>query len=158
MEDEIKKEDLALTPNNMVQGLEGFDNSSKVKTNIITTITDEKKLFNLETRCDERLNDCVGEKIRVVDMLCKVIEKPLDEPIINEETGEIEKDREYKMITILIDETGKSYVTASKTFFFNWKKLCQLWGEAKIKDGVDIEITKVQVKNSGNKALSFELV
>lgn len=146
--------------NNQVQGLEGFktNTNSKTKINVITTITDEKQLFNLENKVDYKLNDCVGEKIRVKDMLCKIIEKPLDEPIYNEETGEILKDKEFQMITILVDDEGKSYVTASKTFFFAFKKLCQYYTEETIKEGIDIMIIKTNVKDSNNKALNFELV
>lgn len=155
---EENKETMSLSTDSNVKGLEGFNSNSNSKTNIITTITDEKILFNLETKCDERLNECVGEKIRVVDMCCKIIEKKLKEPITDENTGEIIKDKEYKIITILLDENGKSYVTASKTFFFNWKKLCQMKGEAKIKEGVDIRIVRIPVKNSPNQALSFELI
>lgn len=152
MEDEKKEQGMT------VQGVEGFVTNSNVQQQIITTITDNKILFNLENNCDERLNDCVGEKIRVVDMLCKVIEKPMKEPIIDDESGEIIKDKEFKMITILIDDNGKSYVTASKTFFFAWKKYCSMFGELGVKNGVGIKIINVPVKNSNNKALSFELV
>lgn len=137
---------------------ESFTSNSKTRQNIITNITDNKTLFNLESNCDVKLNDCVGETIEVTGFLCKVIEKEMKEPIIDEESGEIIKDREYKMITILLDRQGKSYVTASKPFFFAWKKYCMMFREESVENGVVIKIINTAVKNSNNKALGFELV
>lgn len=135
-----------------------FTSNSKTKQSVITNIVDNKTLFNLESNCDAKINDCVGETIEVTGFLCKVIEKEMEEPIIDEESGEIIKDTEYKMITILIDRQGKSYVTASKPFFFAWKKYCMVFGEETIENGVVIKIINTPVKNSNNKALGFELV
>lgn len=137
---------------------ESFTSNSKTRQNIITNITDNKTLFNLESNCDVKLNDCIGETIEVTNFLCKVIEKEMKEPVLDEETGEIIKDTEYKMITILIDRQGKSYVTASKPFFFTWKKYCMMFGEDRVENGVLIKIINTPVKNSNNKALGFELV
>lgn len=141
----------------IVQGIEGFKNNSQTKKSIITSVENQKTLFNLDTTCDNLLNNCIGEKIRIVDFVCKIYEKPLKEPIINEETGEI-KETEYSMSTILIDEHHKSYVTGSKSFFFQFKKLCEIYTLEEIKQGIDIEIINVPVKNSNNKALGFKLV
>lgn len=143
----------------VVSGMEEMQNQNQnSKQKIFTSITNEKTLFNLDTHCDFKINDVVGSKIVIKDFLCKVIEKKLKEPIINEETGEI-KENEYTMITILLDEEGKSYVTASKSFYFQFKKLCQyLRSEEKLKEGIAIKIINVPVKNSSNKALGFELV
>lgn len=137
-------------------GMQTQNLNSKQK--IFTSITDEKILFNLDSHCDFKINDIVGSKIIIKDFLCKIIEKKLKEPVKNEETGEI-KESEYTMITILLDEEGKSYVTASKSFYFQFKKLCQyLRSEEKLKEGIPIKIINVPVKNSTNKALGFELV
>lgn len=143
----------------VVSGMEEMQNQNQnSKQKIFTSITNEKTLFNLDTHCDFKINDVVGSKIVIKDFLCKVIEKKLKEPIRNEETGEI-KENEYTMITILLDEEGKSYVTASKSFYFQFKKLCQyLRSEEKLKEGIAIKIINVPVKNSSNKALGFELV
>ena len=81
----------------------------------------------------------------------------MKEPIVDEETGEIIKDKEYKRVTILIDDKGKSYVTASKMFNIQFLKLISVMGEIG-EDGVIIKIKNVAVKNSSNKALGFELV
>lgn len=142
----------------MVSGTEGFMNNSNAKQQLITTITDPKIIFNLEGKCDHKLNDCIDKRIIVTDMLCKIIEKPLKEPIVDKETGEILETTEYKMITILIDDNNESYVTASKIFYFQWKKFCMMFPDHVIKNGVEIKIINVPVKNSGNKALGFELV
>lgn len=124
---------------------------------VFTSIKDQKKIFNLDNNCDFKLNDCKGETLRVKDVLVKIIETPLDEPKVNDETGEI-IDSEYKKITILIDEQGKSYVTASKMFTNQIIRYIQMFGlESITKDGLEIKIIERPVKNSSNKALGFEL-
>ena len=129
---------------------------SEVKT--FTTIEDVKTIFNLQNECDEKLNDCVGEKLRIKDVLIKVIERDLEEPEVDSETGEVIRDKEYSKICILIDEAGKSYVTASKMFTNRMIQMIEMFGIPKIKEGIEIEITKVSVKNSPNKALSFDII
>ncbi len=124
---------------------------------VFTSIKDPKKIFNLDNNCDFKLNDCKGETLRVKDVLVKIIETPLDEPKVNDETGEI-IDSEYKKITILIDDQGKSYVTASKMFTNQILRYIQMFGlESITKDGLEIKIIERPVKNSSNKALGFEL-
>lgn len=135
-----------------------ISNITKSKSRVFTTITDEKMLFNLESNCDNKINDCVGETIRVKDIYIKLIETPLDEVKVNEETGEV-IDTEFKKITILVDDDNKSYVTASKMFANQFIKYIQMCGLEKIEtEGLDIKIIKRNVKNSSNQALGFELV
>lgn len=143
----------------IVSDFSQMQRNSNTKRKIYTTIEDQKIIFNLETACDYKINDCKGEKIRIVDLLIKVNEKDLDEPVINEETGEIIKDKERSMVTILIDEAGKSYVTASKMFTIQMMNYVSMFGLDNIKqNGLDIEIIERAVKNSSNKALGFKLV
>lgn len=130
--------------------------SGKSVTKAFTNITDGKMLFNLENNVDNKINDCVGETIRVVNYLIKLITTPL-EPQVNEETGELEEKFENKRITILVDDQGKSYVTASKMFGYDFTKLIAT-GIFSSEEYVDIKINKKSVKNSSNQALSFELV
>ena len=140
-----------------VNDLNNVMNIGKSKVNCFTTLDDTKKIFNLENSCDAKINDCKGEMIRVKDVLIKVIERDLEEPIVNEETGEIQ-DKEYKKICILIDEAGKSYVTASKMFTNRMLRYLDMFGIDEVKKGLDIKIVEVSVKGSSNKALSFEVV
>ena len=132
--------------------------ASRSKTNVFTTITDSKTIFNLENTCDYKINDCKGEVIRVKDVLIKVIETPLAEPEVNEETGEIIRDTEYKKVCILIDDNGKSYVTGSKMFTNQMIRYINMFGVEEIENGLEIRVVERAVKNSGNKALGFELV
>lgn len=131
--------------------------SSRSKTNVFTTITDSKVIFNLENTCDYKINDCKGEVIRVKDVLIKVIETPLAEPEVNEETGEI-KDKEYKKVCILIDDQGKTYVTGSKMFTNQMMRYISMFGVTPIEEGLEIRIVERAIKNSSNKSLGFELV
>lgn len=135
----------------------GVNKIGRSNQQVFTSIKDPKKIFNLESSCDFKLNDCKGELIRVKDVLVKIIETPLEEPKVNDETGDI-IDAEYKKITILIDDKGKSYVTASKMFTNQLLRYIQMFGlESITKDGLEIKITERAVKNSSNKALGFEL-
>ena len=80
------------------------------------------------------------------------------EPEVNEETGEIIRDTEYKKVCILIDDNGKSYVTGSKMFTNQMIRYINMFGVEEIENGLEIRVVERAVKNSGNKALGFELV
>lgn len=151
MENEEVKEEMAVTT---VQDLSGLTKSTNTKAQVFTNITDNKKIFNLENKVDELLNDCEGELIRVKEVLIKKYEKPMKEPMVDEETGEILKDKEYSMCCILIDTEGKSYATGSKVFTIQMMRYIQMFG---LNEPVEIKIVKNK-QNSGNKALGFELV
>lgn len=131
--------------------------SGRSNTKVFTTIEDKKVVFNLENSCDYKINDCKGEVIRIKDILIKIIETPLAEPEINEETGEVIKDKEYKKVCILIDDQNKSYVTGSKMFTSQMIRYIGLFGIEAI-HGLEIKIIERAIKNSSNKALGFELV
>lgn len=141
-----------------VMSFEEMRNNSNTNCQIYTNITDKKKLFNLESKVDNLLNDCEGEMIRVKGVLLKIYKKPMKEPIINEETGEIEKDTETTMSCVLLDDNGKSYATGSKMFAIQLMRYIQNWGMAEFEDGLEIKIVKNKMSNSNNKALGFELV
>lgn len=149
----VKETSLMIKDFNQMEGV-----ASRSKTNVFTTITDSKTIFNLENTCDYKINDCKGEVIRVKDVLIKVIETPLAEPEVNEETGEIIRDTEYKKVCILIDDNGKSYVTGSKMFTNQMIRYINMFGIEEIENGLEIRVVERAVKNSGNKALGFELV
>lgn len=139
--------------------LESFDNNlvqaTKTNKRIQSTIEDPKILFNLEDHIDFKLNDMEGKEINVVNVVVKTYEKEIPEKV-NEFTGEIET-KERSMVTILIDDTNTSYVTASKLFGMRIIQLVQFYGTEKIHQGVKIRITKTSHKN-GNKKLGFEIV
>lgn len=139
-----------------------FSNSrrnSDVDVTTFSNIKDKKKLFNLQSHVDTMINDCVGESIRVKEVLIRKFEKPLKEPVIDEETGEILKDKEINYSCVLIDDNGKSYATGSKTFIINLMTyLGDFEGSKELDKGIDIKIVKVSVPNSPNKALGFELI
>lgn len=145
--------------NYQVIGFDQIGENSTTKTELITNITDQKKIFNLENKVDCMLNDCEGESIRVKEVLIKRYEKPLAEPVINEETGEIIKDKEYSMSCVLVDDNGKSYATGSKVFIIQLTRYLQLKGRMQDKsETFDIKIIKKKFGDKGNKALSFELI
>ena len=141
-----------------VMSFEEMRNNSNTNCQIYTNITDKKKLFNLESKVDNLLNDCEGEMIRVKGVLLKIYKKPMKEPIINVETGEIEKDTETTMSCVLLDDNGKSYATGSKMFAIQLMRYIQNWGMAEFEEGLEIKIVKNKMSNSNNKALGFELV
>ena len=134
-------------------------NASKVKVFTSLDVSDTKAIFNLENKeADFKINDCVGQSIRMVDVYIKTFERKMKEPEVDEETGEIVKDTEYKKVCVIIDDQGKSYVTASKIFTMEMMNYLALFGIDKIHEGVEIRFINKAIKNSNNKALGFELL
>lgn len=161
MEEENKTNELVVKEENNYQ-LSDFSDlggNTNTKTHVFTNITDEKKLFNLENNVDNLLNDCEGETIRVKEILIKRYDKPLKEPIIDEETGEIIKDTEITMSCVLVDDNNVSYATGSKTFTIQLMRYLQMRERlGKHNEVIEMKIIKKKVGQNGNKALSFELV
>ena len=153
---EMEKEEVKET-GLMIKDFGELENTGKSKTDVFTTITDSKLLFNLDNHCDYKLNDCKGEVIRVKDILIKVISTPLDEPEVDE-NGNVTKDKEIKKVCILIDDTGKSYVTGSKMFTNQMMRYIGYNGIQSIQEGLEIKIIERDVKGTSNKALGFDLV
>ena len=159
--EENENKDLAVATNENYQiiGFDGLGGNTSTKTEVITNITDEKKMFNLENKVDELLNDCEGELIRVKEVLIKRYEKPMKEPIIDDTTGEIIKDTEITMSCVIVDDNEKSYATGSKIFTIQLMKLLQMRTRLnKENEPFEIKIIKKKIPDSVNKALSFELV
>ena len=152
MEENEVKEEMGLTT---VQDFSAMAKRTETKMNVYTNITDEKKIFNLDSHVDMLLNDCEGEMLRVKEVLIKRYEKPMKEPIIDETTGEIKKDTEISMSCILIDDQWKSYATGSKIFTIQMMRYLQMFGVSD--EGFEIKIVKNK-QTTGNKALGFELV
>ena len=160
MEENLNKEwTITNDDNYQIMGFDGLGKNTTTKTEVITNITDEKKIFNLENKVDEMINDCEGELIRVKEVLIKRYEKPMKEPIIDDETGEIIKDKEYSMSCVIVDDNNKSYATGSKTFTIQLMKLLQMRSRLnKSNEPFEIKIIRKKIQNSNNKALSFELI
>ncbi|MBQ1496109.1 MAG: hypothetical protein IIZ40_01985, partial [Bacilli bacterium] len=141
MENEIKKENLENNEEKdemVVSGFGTLANASKTKKKTYTTldITDVKTLYNLDNKdCDFKINDCVGQAIRVVDVVIKEFERELEVPIVDDK-GEVIQDKERKMVTILIDDQNQSYVTASKIFTLQMKRFIETFGVNVIKNGL----------------------
>ena len=138
-----------------IQGFGALGKRTETKCNIYTNIIDQKKIFNLDSKVDNLLNDCEGELIRVKEVLIKRYEKPMKEPIFDDETGEILKDKEISMACILIDDNEKSYATGSKVFTIQMMRYLDMFGLNN--EGFEIKIVKNKTEK-GNKALGFELV
>lgn len=138
-----------------VQDLSGLSKRTDTKGSIFTNITDKKKLFNLDNKVDNLLNDCENELIHVKEVVIKRYEKPMKKPEINEETGEIIKDKEISMACVLVDKEGKSYATGSKIFTIQMMRYLEMFGLSD--EGFIIKVTKTK-QESGNKTLGFELV
>lgn len=160
LENEVKEEEKEVETTSMVVANINELSGKRSNTRVFTTLDlehDKKKIFNLENNCDFKLNDCKGQSIRVSDVLIKSIQKKLAEPIVNEETGEVQE-YEFKKICILIDDQGHSYVTASKLFTLQMARYLEMFGLESLKDGLDIKIIEKPIKGSNNKSLGFELL
>lgn len=158
-ENEVK--DLQVITNEEKGGIIAFeDYSSSSSTNVetLSNITDSKKVYNLGIAVDCKLNDCIGEKIRVKEVLIKKYTKPLAEPIVNEETGEI-REFETNVSCVLVDDNDKSYATGSKTFTYNLINYLTTCGGASVLKNGGFEIQIINTPSSkGNKALNFKLI
>ncbi len=150
-----EKSTLEETSLSTIQGFGALGKRTETKCEIFTNVTDQKKLFNLDSKVDNLLNDCEGELIRVKEVLIKRYEKPMKEPVIDEETGEILKDKEISMSCIIIDDNNKSYATGSKVFTIQMMRYLQMFNITE--EGFEIKIVKNK-QDSGNKTLGFELV
>lgn len=139
----------------VIQGFGSMSKRTSTKADIFTNITDQKKIFNLDSKVDNLLNDYENSIIEVKEVLIKRYEKPMKEPIYDDETGEIIKDKEISMACILIDKNDVSYATGSKVFTIQMMRYLEMFGINE--DGFLIKIVKNK-QASGNKALGFELV
>lgn len=139
----------------VIKGFDTLQRRTETKSDIFTNITDEKKIFNLESKVTNLLNDFEGSIIEVKEVLIKRFEKPMKEPIIDEQTGEIIKDKEISMSCILIDKNDVSYATGSKVFTIQMMRYIEMFGIKE--EGFLIKIVKNK-QSSGNKTLGFELV
>lgn len=158
--EEVKEEVKEEKQEMVVASFGSLANSSKTRKRTYTTIdlNDVKTLYNLDNKdCDFKINDCVGQSLRIVDVVIKEFERDLEEPIVDE-NGEVVQDKERKMVTILLDEQGQSYVTASKIFTLQMKRFIETFGVDTIKNGLEIKIVNKKVANSNNKSLGFELI
>lgn len=151
--EEIKKEELGMTT---VKGFGELQSNSNTEQSTFSNITDKKKLFNVQNKVDNLLNDCEGEIIRVKEIMIKRYLKPMKEPIVDEETGEILKDKEMTMSVVLIDDNGKSYATGSKMFGIQLMRYLQMFATNEGFDPFEIKIVKIQQQKG--KSLGFELV
>lgn len=134
-----------------------YRTASNTEARTFTNIKDKKKLFNLKTNVDYKINDCVGETLRIKDVVIRRWVKPLDEPVTLED-GSI-KDFDVSVSCVVVDDNGKSYATGSKRFTRDLiSYLTECGGESELQlSGIEIKIINVPTPN-GNKALSFELI
>ena len=139
----------------IIKGLGEMQKRTNTKADIFTNITDNKKIFNLENKVDVLLNDIPNQEILVKEVLIKRYEKPMKNPVVDEETGEVIKDKEISMATILIDENGTSYATGSKIFGIQLMRCIEMFGLDE-EEGLLIKIVKNSV--NGHQSLGFELV
>ena len=109
-------------------------------------------LFNATENADVLLNDVVGQVITIKDIY---IEKnPIKE--VDDETGEVTFNG-VKYRTILFDEDGKTYATASYGIYNVIRKMLDLLGIDVIKSGLKVEVVKVPTSD-GKSKLSLKLV
>ena len=82
------------------------------------TVEDKKAIFKVLGSADYKVADTLGTTINLRNVLVQKYEK------VNQETGEVET----KYRTILIDENGTTYASASKGLFTSCKRLFALMG------------------------------
>ena len=157
--EENKEMEVVDNSNYSISDFAGISKNSSTNTQVFTNIKDPKKIFNLENNVSHLLNDCEGEEIRVKEVLIKRYEKLLKEPVLDEETGEVIKDKEVSMSCVLVDDQNNSYATGSKVFTIQLMRYLEMKERLGQKDETFvIRIIKKKYGNKGNRALSFELI
>lgn len=142
---ETKAEITTTTQQNVQKSL---TENQKVKTNIITnTFEDKQRLFNITSRCDFRLNDVEGKILNIKEYYLSYFTRK------DKNTGEPRN----QIRTIIIDDTGKSYVTLSNYFALQFIRFIEAFGD-EIKNGIKIKIVKITKEGKEGKILQFELV
>lgn len=141
---------------NSILGFGNMANNNIVRPQIITNITDKKMMFNLGKKVDKLLNDCEGQEITIDKVLIKKYQKPLEQPVLDAETGEIIADTKTTMSIVIVDDKGVSYATGSKTFGYQLMNCIFDFGDEI--QGLKIRIIKTTRNGNKNKSLDFELV
>lgn len=143
---------------------------TEVKSHVISkklesTLQDKKFLFNLNDKVDYKLDDFENKEITVKDIVIKTyIKESIDEKTkeikYNNKTGEVITEK--TIVTTLIDENKKSYVTASKFFANRIKQLIECYENnmkelrADLNQGIKIKIIKNEMPdNKNHRYLSF---
>ena len=153
----VEETSLSVQSNNSVVGFGSLTNNNNiVRPQIITNITDKKMMFNLGKKVDKMLNDCEGQEIIIDKILIKKYVKPLDNPVIDPQTGEIIAETKTSMSIVIVDENGISYATGSKTFGYQLMNCIFDFGDEI--EGLKIRIIKTMRNGNKNKSLDFELV
>lgn len=125
-----------------------LSNNERVFTNLKPETKQEKqRMFNMISRCDERLNDIENQILNVVGYYIQQIVRK------DKETGEPRNG----IRTIIVTNEGKSYVTMSSYFGLQFMRLVKTFG-SDIKDGIKIKIIKVSKAGSEGQILQFEIV
>lgn len=134
-----------------------FNPENTIERECYTTVdlnTEEARvdLFNATESADVLLNDIVGQQIVIKDIY---IEKnPIKE--VDDETGEVTFNG-VKYRTILFDDKGQTYATASYGVYNSIRKMLDLLGVSLISKGIKVEVIKVPTQD-GKQKLSLKLV
>ena len=110
------------------------------------TVEEKKKLYNAIQNCDVRITDIVGQTITVKDIYVREYEKKDLDENGNPRIGHT---------TILFDEVGKTYVTASNYFFNAITQILVSVGN--LDTPIKIKIIKKPTK-TGTESLSAQRV
>lgn len=117
--------------------------SVKVETN-----EDKKKLFNALETCDQLLNNCVGQKIKIKDIYV--------EQYLKQDEESEEATTHYR--TILFADDDKTYVSTSYGIYNTLRKIIGVYGTPDTwTEPVEVEVAKRPLGN-GKSVLTFKLV
>lgn len=112
--------------------------------------TEEEKInvYNALQTCDARVSDILNTEITIKNIICQEYEK------IDNETGEVKQ----RVRTIIFDENGKSYGTASKGIYYSIIRLIQAFGEPKDWKEPKHVMIKEQTTRNGGKTYIIEVL
>ena len=135
----------------IIKDFNELESKRRSKTDVFTTLTDAKTIFNLDNSTDYKLNDCIGQTITVIG--ATIGEYPNE--TTNEETGEVIIRKKHSLC--LFDENGKSYVTGSGNCYYSFVGIITLKGMPTKDKPLKLEVVNVPAETKGHNYLKLKI-
>lgn len=123
----------------------------KAYTSVIPTTREQKvAYFNLLNNDDSAFP--MKENVKVEIAIADIIFNPYES--VNEDTGEIENG----VVTYVIDQNGRAFVTSSKSVYFTLIDIMKAFGEPHYSEEEAVKVKVVEKKGHQFKFIDLELV
>ena len=121
----------------------------------VADIETKKKVYKvMNEKCDILLKDMKGKELEITDVIMtpyKIQAK------VDEKTGEIIEDGKLKFRTVIIDKTGKTYISTAYGVYNSLKKIIAVFGNPKDWEGMKVKVVEEKL-DSTHTTLKLEIV